>query len=217
MMRLSLILLLACSSANAFLGTAPQQRTAVSQLNVIVAEGTSGYEPQWKKKETIGGGDLAEKDKGLQGNIPVIFKQGNVTKTTMAIVGQPLSDVATQANQFIKYGCKKGECGTCECMSDGKWIRPCVEGVPALAAGEELVIILKEMKSKTTSSGKFYSVRSFFMGFYNNAIGMIGFVKTRREAKKNWNDRLDYEELIRIKTMEKKAARAETKVKSGKS
>lgn len=214
-MRLGLIFLLACSSAHGFLAPTVIPRTntistssssSSSQLNVVGVG--KKYEPKWVKKETLGGDGLDEKGKGLIGDIPVVFKQGNSTKRTMALVGQPLSDVATQANQFIKYGCKKGECGTCECMVDGKWIRPCVESVPAIPKGQELVIQLKALKSKSTSSGKFYSVRSFFMGFYNNALGMIGFVKTRRESKKNWQDRLEYEELVRIKTLEKKSARS---------
>ena len=144
---------------------------------------------------------------GLKGTIPVVFKQGNQTKTTMAIPGQPLRDVASQAGQFIKYGCGKGECGTCEAMVDGKWIRPCSTAVPALAQGQEYVIQVKEVKAKSTSSGKFYSARSFVMGFWNNLLGMVGFVKYRRNAKKNWNERKEYEDLIRQKTLEKKAAK----------
>ena len=179
---------------------------------MVAQKGTgTGYEPQWKKKDTIGGADLNSKDKGLIGSVSVVFKQGNVTKTTMAIVGQPLSDVASQAGQFIKYGCGKGECGTCEALCNGKWIRPCINTVPAdLAPGEDLVIQVKDIKSKTTSSGKFYSARSFFMGFYNNLLGMVGFVKTRKLAKKNWDDRQEYEELIRQKTLEKKRTKATT-------
>ena len=184
-----------------------------SQNRWMVAQKSTGtgYEPQWKKKDTIGGADLNSKDKGLVGSVSVVFKQGNVTKTTMAIVGQPLSDVASQAGQFIKYGCGKGECGTCEALCNGKWIRPCINSVPAdLAPGEDLVIQVKDIKSKTTSSGKFYSARSFIMGFYNNLLGMVGFVKTRKLAKKNWDDRQEYEELIRQRTLEKKRTKATT-------
>jgi 2Fe-2S iron-sulfur cluster binding domain len=171
--------------------------------------GVKAYEPQWKKKETIGGSDLDNKAKGLIGSVQVVFKEGNQTKTTMALVGQPLSDVASQAGQFIKYGCGKGECGTCEALCNGKWIRPCINSVPAdLAPGQELVIQVKGIKSKTTSSGKFYSARSFVMGFYNNLLGMVGFVKTRKLAKKNWEERREYEDLIRQKTLEKKLAKA---------
>jgi len=124
------------------------------------------YVPKWKKKETLAdsAGDMSDDDKGLIGTIPVIFKQGNETRRTLASPGQPLSFVAAQAGQPIRYGCKKGECGTCECMGNGKWIRPCVESVPDWAPGQELVLNIKELKSKSTSSGKFYSVKSFFMG-----------------------------------------------------
>lgn len=38
-------------------------------------------------------------------------------------------------------------------------------------------------------------------------IGMVGFVKYRRAAKKNWNERQEYEDLIKQKTLEKKLAR----------
>ena len=171
-----------------------------------------GYEPKWKKKKTLGEElgsdgiqDLAQI--GLKGTISVVFKQGNQTKSTMAIAGQPLRDVATQAGQFIKYGCGKGECGTCEALVDGKWIRPCSVTVPSLAAGQEYVVQVKEVKSASTSSGKFYSFRSFIMGFWNNLLGMVGFVKYRRNAKRNRNERKEYEDLIRQKTLEKKAAK----------
>jgi ferredoxin len=173
-----------------------------------------GYEPKWKKLETLadkaGGGPQDFKQIGLVGTIPVLFKQGNTTKTTMATVGQPLRDVASQAGQYIQYGCGKGECGTCECMMDGKWVRPCTTKIPGtLAPGHELVLTIKETKKVALSSGKFYSVRSFLMGFWNNLIGMIGFVKFRMAAKKNWDERQEYEEMIRLRTIEKKRLKAE--------
>jgi 2Fe-2S iron-sulfur cluster binding domain len=174
------------------------------------------YEPKWKKKETLADAmgpikDLAQV--GLKGDVPVVFKQGNVTKSTMAMKGQPLRDVATQAGQFIKYGCGKGECGTCEALVNGQWIRPCSTFVPAdLSPGMEYVVQVKEVKSKAASSGKFYSVRSFLMGFYNNLLGMVGFVKYRRAAKKNWDERREYEELVRQRTLEKKRARQVEKI-----
>jgi hypothetical protein len=173
-----------------------------------------GYEPKWKKRETLadkaGGGPQDFKKIGLVGTIPVLFKQGNNTKTTMATVGQPLRDVATQAGQYITYGCGKGECGTCECMMDGKWVRPCTTNIPGtLAPGHELVLTIKETKKVAMSSGKFYSLRSFLMGFWNNLIGMIGFVKFRIAAKKNWDERQEYEEMIRQRTIEKKRLKSE--------
>lgn len=172
-----------------------------------------GYEPKWKKQATLaeklaqeGKVAKAPTDVGLVGTISVVFQQGNVTKTTMAIPGQPLSDVATQAGQYIKYGCGKGECGTCESLCNGQWIRPCCETVPADQG--ELVITVKEVKNKSKSSGKFYSVRSFLFGFYNNVLGMIGFVRTRKYAADNWKNRQEYEENLKKKIEEKRRARA---------
>jgi hypothetical protein len=82
----------------------------------VVASNSKGkpYEPKWKKKKTLAEeqgsiNDLGFEATGLKGTIPVVFRQGNETKTSMAWAGQPLRDVATQAGQFIKYGCGKGE------------------------------------------------------------------------------------------------------------
>lgn len=170
-----------------------------------------GYEPKWKKKETLSDQDGSDNfvDKGIKGTVPVIFRQGDDEKSTMAFPGQPLRDVATQAGQFIKYGCGKGECGTCEALVDGQWIRPCSTFVPSLGDNEEYVVQVKDVKSKAKSSGKFFSVRSFFMGFWNNLLGIVGFVKYRRNAKENWKERQDYEDLIRAKTLEKRRLRQE--------
>lgn len=168
------------------------------------------YEPKWKKKATLTeqmGAPPAFQDVGIKGDVTVVFKQGNVTKTTLAIKGQPLRDVAIQAGQFIKYGCGKGECGTCEALCDGKWIRPCTAIVPPDA--QNLVVMVKEIKSKkTTSSGKFFSVRSFLMGFWTNVVGMVGFAKSRRLAKQSWDERQEYEQLIKQRALEKKLARS---------
>mmetsp|Transcript_14635 Transcript_14635/g.21620 ORF Transcript_14635/g.21620 Transcript_14635/m.21620 type:complete len:232 (-) Transcript_14635:84-779(-) len=214
-----LVLCVLSLSASAF--QAPFRTTATRDTSIRMVLETDekkekGYVPKWTKKLTLAeqtalenGGNVDYKDVGLIGNVPVVFKEGKETKTTMALVGQPLSDVATQAGQFIKYGCKKGECGTCEALCNGQWVRPCMATVPAdLTPGQDLVIQVKEIKKKSKSSGKFFSVKSFFMGFYNNLIGMVGFVTTRRAAKKNYQERMEYEDLIAQKTAAKKAARA---------
>jgi hypothetical protein len=173
------------------------------------------YEPKWKKKQTLGeqlpdGAPPAFDQVGLKGDVSVVFRQGNTTRTTMALRGQPIRDVASQAGQFIKYGCGKGECGTCEALVHGKWVRPCTALVPADASlNEPYVIVVKEVKSKSASSGKFFSVRSFLMGFWNNLLGMVGFVKSRRDARRSWNERKEYEDLIKLKALEKKRSRQE--------
>ena len=191
-------------------GSSPKQTI----LRAVKGNSGSGYVPKWTKKTTLADeqgsiGDLGFENVGLKGTIPVVFKQGNDTRTSMAWAGQPIRDVASQAGQFIKYGCGKGECGTCECMVNGKWIRPCIATVPATVAGEELVVQVKEAKVKSASSGTFFSIRSFLMGFWNNLLGMIGFVKFRRAAKKNWDERKAYEDLVAQKTLERKLRRAQ--------
>lgn len=173
---------------------------------------TKGYEPKWKKKKTLADEEgsingLGFESVGIKGTIQVVFQQGNETRTSAAFAGQPLRDVATQAGQFIKYQCGKGECGTCECMSNGRWIRPCVATVPPLADGEEFKIQLKAISAKSASSGTFFSFRSFIMGFWNNLLGMVGFVKMRRAAQKNWEDRQSYENRVAKRTAEIRAAR----------
>jgi hypothetical protein len=70
-----------------------------------------------------------------------------------------------------------------------------------------MVIVVKSVKSKRVSSGKFFTARSFFMGFWNNLLGMAGFVRDRRAARKNWQERKEYEELVRKRTLEKKLSR----------
>ena len=187
--------------------TRENHRVAESKLHMALKIGKN-YKPKWKKKETLADGmedEASVLDKGLIGTVPVIFKSGDEVKETVAIPGQRISEVASQAGQFIKYGCGKGECGTCEAMCNGKWIRPCQATVPIdLGDGEELVIQVKKVKNKSRKSGKFYSVRSIFMGFYNNVLGMIGMVITRRAAKKNYNERMEYEDLVAKLTAEKK-------------
>ncbi|CAJ1350638.1 unnamed protein product [Effrenium voratum] len=56
----------------------------------------------------------------ILGDTPVVFQPQNVM--TMARAGQPLSEVATQADVFIRYKCKKGKCKTCAVNIDGKWV-----------------------------------------------------------------------------------------------
>lgn len=203
-----LAFLMAMGATTAFQPTATRNPALSSPLFMSTAEEKkAGYVPKWKKKKTLAdeAGDLDFQDKGIKGTISVVFKQGDEIKSTMAMPGQPLRDVATQAGQFIKYGCGKGECGTCEAMCNGKWIRPCKDVVPV--TGEEVVVQVKEIAKKASSSGQFFSVKSFFMGFYNNLLGMVGFVKYRRNAKKNWEERQEYEELIRTLTLEKRERR----------
>jgi len=216
MLSLLLLTLLSPTPTTAFLPQSHSQQhtttsthTTCNQPLHMIAVGKN-YQPKWKKKKTLAEetGEAAPPSAvGLTGTVPVLFKMGDETKTSMATVGQPLRDVASQAGQYIKYGCGKGECGTCECLSNGQWIRPCTAVVPAdfdIDGSGQYVITVKEVKNKARSSGKFYSVRSFLMGFYNNILGMAGMVMTKRAAKRNYDERMGYEDMVKAKVMEKK-------------
>ncbi len=37
-----------------------------------------------------------------------------------------------QADAFIPYKCKKGECGTCDVLIDGKWVHACQTTIPSM-------------------------------------------------------------------------------------
>ena len=151
-------------------------------------------------------------DKGLAGSIQVLFKQGNATKMTRAEVGTPLSEVASQADQFIRYKCKKGECGTCEVQVNGKWVRTCVATVPYVEDNVFEVTVKPTMMKGQGKASKFYSLKSFVMGWYNNILGMVGFVKTSATEGKNFRDRLDGEDEVARLVAARKAKRlAESK------
>jgi len=199
-----------------------KQKREMDALNSKPAK-KEGYVPKWKKlatlSESAGTGELSTKEKGLAGAIPIKFQMGEGEKAsfieTAAMPGQPLKLVASQAGQYIKYGCGKGECGTCESLCNGKYLRMCVDMVPADLEPEAdtgriapLVIQVKGTRAKVVSSGKFYSAKSFLMGFWNNLLGMGGFVRDRRKAKKNWKERMAKEDEIKRLTEEKKRKRA---------
>ena len=125
----SIILITLLLSASAFVSRQPSQLVPsrpIQQrphdpsplLAILSGEGRKNYDPKWKKKQTLAeqGPPLDLEAKGIKGTIHVRFQQGNATKLYLARPGQPLRDVALQAGQFIKYGCGKGECGTCEAL-----------------------------------------------------------------------------------------------------
>lgn len=193
---------------------AARPKQLVSNLKMIAIG--KKYVPQWKKKETLVEkiGDLDASEKGLTGTVKVVFKTGDTISSTFALPGSPLRDAASATGTYIKYGCGKGDCGTCESMCNGKWIRPCIALVPSdIADGEEYMVQVKATKAKVVSSGKFYSFRSFIMGFWNNFLGMIAFVFRRKAANKNWKDRLDFEDLVAQRAREKRDARLAAQAK----
>lgn len=173
----------------------------------------------WSRRATLaekagGAGDLGASAVGLTGSIPVEFTQGNETLRTMATVGQPLSAVAAQAGQFIKYKCRKGECGTCAVRVDGQWIRTCSVTVPHLPDGEAYQVFVRPTMVKGKKSSRFFSVRSFFDGFKNNILGMVGFVKEgplSRKGRENFNQRISAEQELLERAKARKAAREAAK------
>ena len=116
--------------------------------------------------------------------------------------------VAAQSGQYIKYQCRKGECGTCEVHANGQAVRMCQTVVPALAAGEAYVVEVPLLKSKTKKASRFFSIKSFFAGFKNNLLGMVGFVRAGRKEKEAFNDRMSEEQRIKELVAAKKAAKA---------
>ena len=47
-----------------------------------------------------------------------------------AVPGQKVSQVAAAARVKITYSCKKGDCGTCEVMMNGRIIKACQATIP---------------------------------------------------------------------------------------
>ena len=81
------------------------------------------------------------------GDTPVVFQPQNVM--TMARAGQPLSEVATQADVFIRYKCKKGKCKTCAVNIDGKWVSACQTKIPPQEPGKSF-----DVRVRPVSDGK---------------------------------------------------------------
>lgn len=228
--RLISFMAVLATSSNAFAPSkkSPIYKTTPSTLHISTTEQETpdykqkkGYIPKWKKKATLAeaAGELSAEEKGLVGSIPITFQTGEGEDATLiqttALPGQSLKLVASQAGQYIKYGCGKGECGTCESLCNGKYLRPCIDSVPTdLTPDPEtgklapLVIQVKETRAKVVSSGRFFSLKSFLLGFWNNLLGMFGFVRDRRKARQNWLDRMSKEEEIKRLTEEKRMKRA---------
>ena len=74
------------------------------------------------------------------------------------------------------------------------------------------VTVKPTMMKGQGKASKFYSLKSFVMGWYNNILGMVGFVKTSATEGKNFRDRLDGEDEVARLVAERKAKRlAESK------
>jgi len=173
----------------------------------------------WSARKTLadsvgGATDNGASAVGLIGTIPVEFSQGNTTLNTMAIQGQPLSEVAAQAGQYIKYKCGKGECGTCEVRVDGKWIRTCSVQVPFVEKGEVYKVHVRHRMVKPGQSSRFYSFRSLVAGLKNNMMGMLGFVREGRKSQRQFEERINAEKELMERVAAKKAAKGAAAEKS---
>jgi len=132
----------------------------------------------------------------LLGDIPVVFNPEG--KATMARAGQPLSEIATQADAFINYKCRKGECGTCEVQINGKWVRACQHKIPPLPKGEVLAVSVRPVAAgvEKKKPSTFFSPASFMEGVVNNGLGMVGFVKECAGADPEFEERMERERRI---------------------
>eukprot|EP00617_Octactis_speculum_P014121 CAMPEP_0185756632 /NCGR_PEP_ID=MMETSP1174-20130828/15055_1 /TAXON_ID=35687 /ORGANISM="Dictyocha speculum, Strain CCMP1381" /LENGTH=213 /DNA_ID=CAMNT_0028435683 /DNA_START=29 /DNA_END=670 /DNA_ORIENTATION=+ len=157
----------------------------------------------WAKRDVVDG----PKGAGLKGDVDVVFKIGDTVKTTRANVGQPLSEVAIQADAFIQYKCMKGECGTCDVLVNGKWVHTCQTKIPAVSKGEAFTVNIREGKVKSKKSSGFFSPQSFVDGFTNNALGMVGFVAEGAKEDDAFSDRMQREKDLMAKVAAKKAAK----------
>merc|ERR1712060_436801 len=138
------------------------------------------------------------------GDIPVVFQPQNVK--TMAKIGQPLSDVASRADVFIRYKCRKGECKTCVVNIDGKWVSACQTKIPSLAPGQEFGVRVRPVSDahKNKEKAAFFSPASIADGFMNNAIGMLGFATESVAADPEFSVRIGREKAIEKLTARKK-------------
>ncbi|KAJ8598209.1 hypothetical protein CTAYLR_005542 [Chrysophaeum taylorii] len=52
-------------------------------------------------------------------------------KKSQGLPGQRMKDLVRSARAPIKFNCENGECGTCECLVNGRKVRVCMAKVPA--------------------------------------------------------------------------------------
>ena len=185
--------------------------TRASRVSTPSADVAMMAQKAWTHRATLaesGAGAGGSAFEGAAGTVEVVFSQGGQNLTTAALPGQPLAAVAMAAGQVVRYQCRKGECGTCEVHANGQAVRTCQTVVPALAAGEAYVVEVPLLKSKTKKASRFFSIKSFFAGFKNNLLGMVGFVRAGRKEKEAFNDRMSEEQRIKELVAAKKAAKA---------
>lgn len=113
--------------------------------------------------------------------------------TVEAKAGDELGDIAKAAGVEIKYKCRKGECGTCEVKTDGKWIKTCQTTIPFLGQDE---VFRVEVKAAESEKAAFFSPKSLADGFFNNVAGMAGFAQAVAGADEDYNARIAREQVL---------------------
>mmetsp|Transcript_50782 Transcript_50782/g.94954 ORF Transcript_50782/g.94954 Transcript_50782/m.94954 type:complete len:725 (+) Transcript_50782:76-2250(+) len=147
----------------------------------------------------------------LLGDTPVVFQPQNVM--TMARAGQPLSEVAAQADVFIRYKCKKGECKTCAVNIDGKWVSACQTKIPPQSPGKSFEVRVRPVSDahKTQEKAAFFTPKSFADGVVNNGLGVVGFVKEAFGADPDFKVRMEREKVVEELLAKAKARASETR------
>ncbi|CAK9050676.1 Protochlorophyllide reductase A [Durusdinium trenchii] len=133
----------------------------------------------------------------LLGDTPVVFQPQNVM--TMARAGQALSEVASQADVFIRYKCKKGKCKTCAVNIDGKWVSACQTKIPRQTeSGKNFEVRVRQVSDahKMAEKAAFFTPKSFADGVVNNGLGMVGFVKEAFGADPDFQVRMEREKKV---------------------
>merc|ERR1711920_1008616 len=82
--------------------------------------------------------------------VAVELKTFNGVKSAKGRVGQKMIDVMGASG--LKFGCKSGECGTCEAKLDGRVVRTCVAKLPNKPKVKIDVTQNKVLKSSRSSN-----------------------------------------------------------------
>ena len=103
-----------------------KQSSTVSVLHLF-----GGLKGAFTNDDSLGKREDAGIKGGAKFNEQITFNG----KPIRAVPGQKVSQVAAAARVKITYSCKKGDCGTCEIMMNGRMIKACQATIPAGKCG----------------------------------------------------------------------------------
>jgi ferredoxin len=69
-------------------------------------------------------------------------------KKVKAYLGQSISMIAQTAGAGVKYNCKKGDCGTCTVVFNGKSVRACQSFLPSTSTSKKFLITVPDKIKK---------------------------------------------------------------------